>query len=134
MTPIEGLPHQIPFRLVSDVEVVDEATVEAVYLASSGDALYRNAPSEAAVVEAMAQAGGILSFRGSSTPGFLSGIDDVTFASPLEVGDRLRLVVRLVASFGRIFRFEGVAERDGEEVARARFYLAAQDDPGESHS
>ena len=127
MTPAAGLPHQIPFRLVSSVRVVDDETVEAVYLSSSGDALYRNAASEVAVVEAMAQAGGILSFRGSTTPGFLSGIDEVTFHSPLVVGDRLRLVVRLVASFGRIFRFEGVAERDGEEVARARFYLAAQE-------
>lgn len=127
MTPLAGLPHQIPFRLVSGITVVDESTVEAVYLASSGDALYRNAPSEAAVVEAMAQAGGILAFRGTTTPGFLSGIDDVAFAAPLAAGDRLHLVVRLVASFGRIFRFEGTAERDGLEVARARFYLAAQE-------
>jgi len=126
VNPLGGLPHQIPFRLVSEVRPVDDETVEAIYLSSSGDALYRNAASEVAVVEAMAQAGGILSFRGSSTPGFLSGIDDVTFRSPLQVGDRLRLVVKLVASFGSIFRFEGVAERDGEEIARARFYLAAQ--------
>jgi len=127
VSPLAGLPHQIPFRLVSDVRIVDDETVEAVYLSSASDALYRNAPSEIAVVEAMAQAGGILSFRGSSTPGFLSGIDDVAFDSPLRVGDRLRLVVRLVTSFGRIHRFEGVAERDGEEIARARFYLAAQE-------
>lgn len=134
MTPLEGLPHQIPFRLVSEVSVIDDERVEGVFLASSGDALYRNLPSAAAVVEAMAQAGGILCFRGSSTPGFLSGIDDATFTSPLEVGDRLKLVVRLVASFGRIFRFEGTAERDGVEVVRARFYLASQPDPAEASS
>jgi predicted hotdog family 3-hydroxylacyl-ACP dehydratase len=128
----EGLPHQVPFRLVSGVKLVGDATVEAVYLASSGDALYRNAPSEAAVVEAMAQAGGILSFRGSAVPGFLSGIDEVEFSSPLEVGDRLDLRVKLVASFGRIFRFEGTAERDGVQVARARFYLAGGDEVTET--
>ncbi len=126
--PTTGLPHQIPFRLVSDITLVDDETVEAVFLASSGDALYRQGPSEAAVVEAMAQAGGILCFRGSSTPGFLSGIDDVNFAGPLAVGDRLDLRVRMVASFGRIFRFEGVAAREGVEIGRARFYLASQDD------
>lgn len=129
---LTGPPHQIPFRLVSNVTIVDDETVEAVYLASSGDALYRNAASEAAVVEAMAQAGGILCFRGSGTPGYLSGIDGAVFDAPIEVGDRLRLAVRLVASFGRIFRFEGAAERDGATIARARFYLAAQDDEAPS--
>ena len=132
MSLLAGLPHQIPFRLVSDVRVIDEATVEAVYLASACDSLYRNAPSEAAVVEAMAQAGGILSFRGTNVPGFLSGIDDVRFAAPLEIGDRLELTVRLVASFGRIFRFEGVARRDGVELAHAKFYLASQDEAEDS--
>lgn len=128
MTHLAGLPHQIPFRLVSGITVIDDETVEAVYAVSGSDALFRNGPSEIAIVEAMAQAGGILSFRGSSTPGFLSGIDDATFDVPLESGDRLTLTVKLVASFGRIFRFEGVAVRDGEEIARARFYLASQDE------
>lgn len=131
MTFSEGLPHQVPFRLVSRVRLVDDETVEAAYLASSGDALYRNAPSGAAVVEAMAQAGGFLAFRGSGTPGFLSGIDEVEFSSPLEAGDRLDLRVRLVASFGRIFRFEGTAARGGVQVARAKFYLAGGDEPSE---
>jgi len=113
---------------------MDDDTVEAVYLVSSGDALYRSGPSEAAVVEAMAQAGGILSFRGSSQPGFLSGIDDATFPEPLTTGDRLDMTVRMVATFGGLYRFEGVARRDGVEVGRARFYLASQSDKAEEKS
>jgi hypothetical protein len=128
----DGLPHQVPFRLASVVRLAGDDAVEAVFLASSGDALFRNGSSEISVVEAMAQAGGVLSFRGSGVPGVLGGIDEASFSAPIAAGDRLDLKVKLVASFGRIFRFEGVAERDGVEIARARFYLAGGEDPSGS--
>lgn len=125
--PLGGLPHQIPFRLVDRVEVVDDEHVNATFLVSANDALDQGNPSPVLIVEAMAQAAGFLAFRGSAEPGFLSGIEDTTFESAPEVGDRVALRITLAGAFGRLFRFEGVAERDGERLATARFYLAAQE-------
>ncbi len=77
------------------------------------------------IYEAMAQIGGVLAFRDSGIPGYLSAIDSASIDGPLELGDVLRLRVMLDAEFGRIFRFSGTATREGTEFARARFYLAA---------
>ena len=130
--PLAGLPHQIPFRLVDRVEVVDDEHVNATFLVSANDSLDCGKPSPVLMIEAMAQAAGFLAFQGSSEPGFLSGIEDANFESVPEVGDRVALRISLAGAFGRIFRFEGVAERGGETLATARFYLAAQE-KGDSH-
>ena len=122
------LPHQIPFRVTSRIEVVDDEHAEGIFHQSAADALGEGIPIELLVIEAMAQTAGVLAFRGSSEPGFLSAIDEARFDRALFGGDSFRLKVHLVKSFGRIHRFDGVA-LDGEtEFARARFYLAAQDD------
>ena len=81
------------------------------------------------LVEAMAQTAGILAFGESGQQGMLSAIDEARFSRPLEMGDSLELRVTLQASFGRIFRFEGVALDGENEIARARFYLASAEPP-----
>lgn len=125
---LAGLPHQIPFRATSRIEVVDDARATGVFHQSAADSLAAGTPVELLVLEAMAQTAGVLAFRGSSEPGFLSAIDEARFDRALFGGETFRLEVRLVKSFGRIHRFDGVA-LDGEtEFARARFYLASQDD------
>lgn len=127
-SPLSGLPHQIPFRATSRIEIVDDDHAEGIFFQSAADSLGSGMPLEVLVIEAMAQTAGVLAFRGSSEPGFLSAIDEARIDRELFGGDSFRLKVRLVKSFGRIHRFDGVA-LDGEtEFARARFYLAAQDD------
>ncbi len=127
-SPLAGLPHQIPFRATSRIEIVDAEHAVGIFHQSASDALGEGIPLELLVIEAMAQTAGVLAFRGSSEPGFLSAIDEARVDRALLGGDSFRLEVRLVKSFGRIHRFDGVA-LDGEtEFARARFYLAAQDD------
>ncbi|MGK2857520.1 MAG: hypothetical protein ACSLFQ_09965 [Thermoanaerobaculia bacterium] len=129
-SPLSGLPHQIPFRATSRIEVVDDEHAEGVFHQSAADSLGEGIPIELLVIEAMAQTAGVLAFRGTSEPGFLSAIDEARFDRALFGGDSFRLKIRLVKSFGGIHRFDGVA-LDGEtEFARARFYLAAQE--GES--
>ena len=128
ISALRGLPHQIPFRATSRIEVVDDAHAEGIFHQSAADSLGEGIPIEVMVIEAMAQTAGVLAFRGSSEPGFLSAIDEARVDRALWGGASFRLKVRLVKSFGRIHRFDGVA-LDGEtEFARARFYLAAQGD------
>ena len=127
-SPLSGLPHQIPFRATSRIEVIDAEHAEGIFHQSASDSLGEGLPLEVLVIEAMAQTAGVLAFRDSSEPGFLSAIDEARVDRALFGGESFRLKVRLVKSFGRIHRFDGVA-LDGEtEFARARFYLAAQDD------
>jgi 3-hydroxymyristoyl/3-hydroxydecanoyl-(acyl carrier protein) dehydratase len=123
---LSGLPHQIPFRATSRIEVVDAERATGVFHHTRSDALAAGMPLEAMVIEAMAQTAGVLAFRGSSEPGFLSAIDEARVDRELLAGDSFRLEVRLVKSFGRIHRFDGVAFDGSVEFARARFYLAAQ--------
>jgi hypothetical protein len=123
---LDSLPHQIPFRAASRGTVIDDGAIEGDFLATACDALTESSSYPVAfLVEAMAQLGGGLAFRGTENQALLSAIDGASIDEPLVPGERLRLVVNLEASFGGIFRFRGVAFREGLEVGRARFYLAA---------
>lgn len=127
---LAGLPHQIPFRATSRIEVVDAAHATGVFHHTMTDALAGGGvPLEVMVIEAMAQTAGVLAFRDASEPGFLSAIDAARVDRALFGGDSFRLEVRLVKSFGRIHRFDGVALDGTVEFARARFYLAGQASP-----
>jgi hypothetical protein len=125
---LSGLPHQIPFRATSRIDVVDAEHAVGVFHHTSADSLADGLPLELMVIEAMAQTAGVLAFGGSSEPGFLSAIDEARFDRALFGGESFRLEVRLVRSFGGIHRFDGVAFDGAAEFARARFYLAAQSD------
>ena len=123
---LASLPHQIPFRAASAARQIDQESAEGLYLCSAGYALAEGGGIawEILLVEAMAQVAGMLAFGASSTPGFLSAVDEVRIDEQPQIGDRIVLRVRRTAEFGRIFRFEGVAERDQMQIGRAKFYLA----------
>jgi 3-hydroxymyristoyl/3-hydroxydecanoyl-(acyl carrier protein) dehydratase len=123
---LSSLPHQIPFRAASSARLIDDKTIEGWFHPSPDDALLAGTSMtlELLLVEAMAQVGGTLAFQASSTPGFLSAIDEARFHEPVVIGEALRLEIVLQASFNRIHRLEGRAMRGEVEVARARFYLA----------
>jgi len=120
---LNSLPHQIPFRAASEATVVDEKTVEGVFVCTADDLM----TPELMAVEAMAQLGGGLSFAGSHAPGFLTGIDRCEVDRAIVAGDVIRFVVTLDAAFGGTYRFSGRGAIDGVEVIRGRFYLASTD-------
>ena len=128
MNWLSSIPHKIPFIASSGFTRIDDKTAEGVFLVSAGDALSGHLPLATMVVEAMAQVGGGIVFGEGGEPAFLSAIDDVVLREEVPVGDRLTLHVTCDSAFGRIFRFSGRALRGEVEVARARFYLAAQDE------
>lgn len=121
---LKSLPHQIPFRSASSAELLDERAARGSRMVTANDALPGH-PPELMLVEAMAQFGGGLVFD-ASRHGFFSGLDACEVERPIVAGDRVDVHVTLEAGFGGIFRFRGTAAIDGVEVARARFYLAAQ--------
>lgn len=121
MSWLDSLPHQIPFRAASAVVRRDDSSIDGTFLWTANETL----PPELMLVEAMAQFGGGLVFD-ASRHGFFSGLDACEVERPIVAGDRVDVHVALEARFGGIFRFRGTAAIDGVEVARARFYLAAQ--------
>jgi hypothetical protein len=120
---LEALPHRIPFRAVSTVEIIDERRARGSRLLSGGDAL-QQAPQELMIIEAMAQIAGALAFSGSGRTASLAGIEAFTIDELPQAGDELSLEAELVATFGRIHRFEGKAFLRERSIARGRFYLS----------
>jgi 3-hydroxyacyl-[acyl-carrier-protein] dehydratase len=82
------------------------------------------------ILEAMAQAAGILGFKtmGSSDKLYLyAGIDKARFKAPVVPGDRLDISVRLLKERRGIWKFEGIASVDGHPTCVAEFMCAMRD-------
>ena len=92
---------------------------------SADDAL----PFEVMLIEAMAQFAGALVFE-AGRPGMLTGVDRCEiFRLPI-VGDVVRIVMILDATFGGLHRFSGTGTVDGIEIVRATVILSRADGEG----
>ena len=86
------------------------------------------------ILEAMAQAAGILVFRSrDSKPEkdsvyYYVGIDDARFKKPVAPGDQLEVEVLYERELRRIFKFKCAARVAGEVVAEATILCAVQTD------
>ena len=85
------------------------------------------------ILEALAQATGILAFRtigkvpdGSSLYYFV-GIDKARFKQPVEPGDQLILHVEFVKEKRNIWKFNGTASVDGKVVCSAELMCAERE-------
>ena len=103
------LPHRYPFLLIDRVtEIV-------------------------LVLEAMAQAAGILSFASmgryadSNSVYYFAGIDEARFKRPVSPGDQLVLDVRIARKSRLVWKFHGVATVDGQKVAEADLMCALRE-------
>lgn len=124
---LASLPHQIPFRAASSARIIDDSTVEGSFLCTASEAMAEGGlASTMMIYEAMAQIGGTLVFQNTSLPGFLSAIDGASIDGPILPGDTLHIRVKFEAEFNGLFRLSAVAQRDGLDFARAKFYLAGQ--------
>lgn len=88
------------------------------------------------ILEAMAQAAGILVFRSRgvkpepNSAYYYVGIDNARFKKPVVPGDQLEIEVRFERQLKTIFKFTCVARVAGETVAEATILCAVQT-PGE---
>lgn len=127
---IKLLPHRYPFLLLD--KVLDyEASKKIVGLKNvtfnepffAGHFPQKPIMPGVLIVEAMAQAGGVLAFK--SFPDkkgtvFFTGIDNARFRKPVIPGDQLKLVVEVIKHRREIWIFDGKAFVDNELVAEAK--------------
>lgn len=127
------LPHRYPFLLID--RVVDYKVGEYLHGYKNvtfnepffnGHFPQRPIMPGVLILEAMAQATGLLAFRtvdraaNADSLFFLVGIDKARFKRPVEPGDQLQLEVRVLNSKRGIWVFEGEAKVDGKLVASAQ--------------
>ena len=83
------------------------------------------------IVEAMAQAGGILMLNGLENPGnklvYFMSINNVKFRRPVVPGDQLVLDVNMVSRRSKFIQIRGQAFVDGNLVAEGEFSAAIVD-------
>ena len=144
MRPIDvgGLARRIssryPFHLVDRVlEVEAQKRVVAIKNVTINEPFFQgHFPGHpimpgVLIVEAMAQAGGVLVMDKVEDPGskvvYFMSLDNVKFRRPVVPGDQLRLEVVLVQNRGRTLRMKGEAYVDGQLVAEAEMMARVVD-------
>jgi 3-hydroxyacyl-[acyl-carrier-protein] dehydratase len=133
------LPHRYPFLLVDRVlECVSGKHVHALKNVTfnepyfQGHFPHRPVMPGVIIIEALAQAAGILAFKtvgvvpDNDTRFYFVAIDNARFRKPVEPGDQLMLKVTLKRAFKGIWKFHGSAEVDGVEVASAEIMVAPE--------
>jgi 3-hydroxyacyl-[acyl-carrier-protein] dehydratase len=133
------LPHRYPFLLVD--RVLDCVAGEYIHALKNvtfnepffpGHFPHRPLMPGVMIIEALAQASGILAFKtvkvvpDSDTRFYFVAIDNARFRKPVEPGDQLLLKVTLKRAFKGIWKFHGSAEVDGVEVASAEMMVAPE--------
>ena len=119
---LEHLPHRYPFLLIDRVlDYTRDESLVALKNVSINEPFFQGhfphypVMPGVLVVEAMAQAAGILSFKSlNQVPGdsgvyLFVGIDKARFKHPVVPGDQLRLEVKLTRKMQGIWKFDASA-------------------------
>jgi 3-hydroxyacyl-[acyl-carrier-protein] dehydratase len=134
---MDVLPHRYPFLLLD--RVVDYVPHESIRayknVTMNEDCFNGHFPGQpifpgVLILEAMAQASGVLGFKSMDSNDQLylyAGIDKARFKHPVVPGDRLDIEVTVVKVKRNIWKFVGVASVDGKEACAAEFMCALKD-------
>ena len=129
---LEHLPHRYPFILVDkvlsldlgkEITAVKNVTVNEPFF--PGHFPYHPVMPGVLIVEAMAQAAALLSFKTMDTKPneesvyYFAGIDNARFKKPVGPGDQIILNVKIDRILKGIWRYKGVATVDNDIVAEA---------------
>ena len=133
------LPHRYPFLLVDRVlECTKGESIKAIKNVTTNEPFFtghfphRPVMPGVMIIEALAQAAGILAFVTSGvvpnadTKFYFVGIDKARFRKPVEPGDQLILTAQLARSFKGIWKFESAAFVGTTEVASADMMVAPE--------
>ena len=130
---LEHLPHRYPFVLVDrvvslelgkEIVAIKNVSVNEPYF--PGHFPYHPVMPGVLIVEAMAQAAAILSFKTMDTKPsddsvyYFAGIDSARFKKPVSPGDQIVLNVKIDRILKGIWKYTGVATVDGAVVAEAQ--------------
>jgi 3-hydroxyacyl-[acyl-carrier-protein] dehydratase len=136
---MKQLPHRYPFLLIDrvlelepgrSIRAIKNVTVNEPFF--TGHFPHRPVMPGVMIIEALAQAAGILAFRTANVMPdensrfYFVGIDKARFRKPVEPGDQLVLKAVLERSFKGIWKFSAVAEVEGAEVASCEMMVAPE--------
>jgi 3-hydroxyacyl-[acyl-carrier-protein] dehydratase len=137
---LKHLPHRYPFLLIDRVLECKEGerlvgiknvTYNEPYF--QGHFPHRPVMPGVLILEALAQATGILAFRTShkrpdaASLYYFVGIDEARFKQPVEPGDQLVLEVDVIKAKRGVWKFNGAAKVDGKVVCSAVLMCAERD-------
>lgn len=136
---LERLPHRSPFLLVDRVlELRAGESIRALKNVTYNEPFFeghfpgRPLMPGVMVIEALAQATGILCFKSANvipdeqTRFYFVGIDKARFRKPVGPGDQLVLISQVERSFKGIWRFSTLARVGQDEVAQAQLMVAPE--------
>jgi len=135
------IPHRYPMLLVDRVEsLVLNTSISALKAVSINEAFFAGHFPErpimpgVLIVEAMAQAAGILGIKsfgleGSGKLVYFMAIEGAKFRAPVEPGCLLRLDVTMTYARGRVCKFEGRASVEDKLACEASFTAMVADPP-----
>jgi beta-hydroxyacyl-ACP dehydratase FabZ len=135
------IPHRYPFLLVDRVlEIEPRRRVVAVKNVTFNEPFFQGhfpgvpVMPGVLIVEAMAQAGGVLLLHGmpdrDSKLIYFTGIDHTRFRRIVVPGDCLRLTIEVLKLRARSCKMRGTAEVDGHLAAEAEILSALVDREG----
>jgi 3-hydroxyacyl-[acyl-carrier-protein] dehydratase len=129
---LETIPHRYPFLLVDRVVELEKGkSIVALKNVTINEPFFVGhfphlpVMPGVLIIEALAQAAGILSFQtmdrvsDSNSVYYFVGIDRARFKRPVVPGDQLRLEVKIGRVSRSIWKFSGVALVDGAVAAEA---------------
>jgi 3-hydroxyacyl-[acyl-carrier-protein] dehydratase len=136
---LKQLPHRYPFLLVDRVlECVPGKRIVAIKNVTVNEPFFpghfphRPVMPGVMILEALAQAAGILAFKTAGvvpdedTRFYFVGIDGARFRKPVEPGDQLVLKATLERAIRGIWKFSTEAEVGGQVVASAVMMVAPE--------
>lgn len=135
---LKYLPHRYPFLLIDKIIDMELGkSIVALKNVSMNESFFaghfpgRPVMPGVLILEAMAQAGGVLAYKSmNATPEdgtlfYFAGIDKARFRRVVEPGDQLRLEVKLLRAKQDIWKLEGSAYV-GDELACSGEFLSAR--------
>ena len=135
------LPHRYPMLLVDRVvSMVKDTSIHAVKAVTMNEPFFqghfpgRPIMPGVLIVEALAQAGGVLAIESMGLAGtgklvYFMSIDGIKFRKPVEPGCLLDLHVTILQAKRNICKFEGRAMLDGQLATECQFTAMIADPP-----
>ena len=134
---LDTLPHRYPFILVDKVlELIPNSKIRAIKNVTINEEFfighfphYPVMPG-VLIIEALAQAAGILSFKSMNESAneeslyFFVGIDNCRFKRPVGPGDILALNVQIEKVKGGVWKYQATAEVEQKVCAQAQLMCA----------
>jgi UDP-3-O-[3-hydroxymyristoyl] N-acetylglucosamine deacetylase/3-hydroxyacyl-[acyl-carrier-protein] dehydratase len=135
---LDILPHRYPFLLIDRITRIEEGhSIEAIKNVTINEPYFAGhfpghpVMPAVLIVEAMAQAGGLLLLNSVDDPNdklmYFMSIDGARFRRPVTPGDQLRLRLTLLKLKNRVSRMRGEAFVEGQLVAEAELMAAVVD-------